>query len=124
MGIDYDVKIGLGKQIKIENHIMFSYYLLDEFKENYPEFTFCLTSQEYKDSICYTSLFVGKILFTTDPRDGDSIDQTEFLGKLNSENFTLNELDKLCQVCNEIKNGLKLEENFSKYGINLLITTF
>lgn len=127
MGIDYTTSIGLGRQIKI-NYKNFAYdkfYNIEEkLSELYPEFSYLLTSQEYKGIECATTLFVGKILFSSDPRDAKTINPSELITALNTKNFTQDSLNKLNQICDEIVNELNLSDNFSEYGVNLMVCCY
>lgn len=123
MGVDYNCYLGIGRQMKID-YLRFDYdkfYQLKESLEN-QDLRLILTSQEYKGNICSTSLFVGEILFETDPRDGQAlaIDQ-EMMAKLeSSQNQPLR--DKLIPICGQMEEAF--EGKFGNFGLNLLVYAF
>jgi hypothetical protein len=129
MTVDYDVYLGLGRQIKIVNYDKFPYTKFDELVPNDENdekslngFKIILTSQEYKGTNCLCTLFIGKILHKHDLRDTTVLPVKDTLSNITNADLTSKEKRMLNQACELLETKLDFdEESFGPYGISLLV---
>lgn len=128
MGVDYNVCVGLGKQIKIDGgdfpFDVFNSLIESDFQNNCG-FKIQLTSQEYKGQMCYCTLFVGALLSANnDPRDTKPLSIASTVAEITSKDLSEEDKVKLDNVCESIKSQLKLTNSFDEYGMAILVSVW
>jgi len=123
MPIDYTVYLGLGRQIPI-NYNMFPYREYNDLEEEFQamsKFQIIITSQEYKGHICGCTIFVGKLLCGHDLRHTTTYRVVDTVERLQTGDFSDDEMSTLDDVCAAIKEKLGLDEDFGDYGVNMIV---
>lgn len=122
MGVDYTTSIAIGRLIPVQQGSIKGqhYERFEELENKYSHLCISFMKQEYKGDILATGLFVGVILHETDPREPFPLMINDLITMLQE----IYNLDMINTACDELKDQLELEGEFSSFGVHSLVNVY